>query len=1150
MIRTVAIAVLTILAAETALSVERPNVVLIITDDAGWADFGFIRDADPAANPGARGVIPTPNLDRLASRGVSFTNAYAGSVCSVSRAMITTGRYGNRFGYGNNIISDTSAIGSSPTDQGLPTSEVTIWERMQSVGYSTAAIGKWHIGQHANAGSILGNRPENQGVELFEGLWEGSRSYSVGAEADARALRRTVSDGAGGVAQSALIEGDYSGQYITDVLGDLSVDYVRANAASTTDPFFLYTSFTAPHTPMQATPADLQYIDSLGIAGFTGSRRTYAAMQHAMDRNIGKLLDAIEDPNGDGDTSDSVAENTLLMFINDNGGDCCDVDPNFSSNGALRNGKGSQFDGGIRVPMIVAGAGVQASVRGTSSQDLVHAIDLLPTAFVGAGGGAFDDAEVIDGKNLLPYLNGQSPGVAHDNLFLPRFSNQQSAVRKGDWKYMYQPNTGYQLYNLAVNPGESNNVVSSATNATLVAELHQLLASYHVQMDKPRYDNQAPSTNQFDSFLFREADFASANFSSAGVWQNADNPAGGNTATFTDGYANNRLTFRAKSSGDYTVTNDLNSVGGFAYMANRLTLASSEAPLGAEHTATINGKGLLMVTSLDSVTPEIRLEATDANPNRFTFQIDHEIELYDDLAITGDGNQRFVFGGDIREFRPGRNLIKQGSAEATFGGEVAITGVLDLQQGKVAFTDGAVRGDVLVRAGASIRVGEEGISPSTGGGDPPLRFVQAGLELDYNAANDTSGDAIWFDSAGTADNITFNQPTSTSPVSTPTFPALSAAYSIPLSGGAAGLTNYFENTGPRSRLDATFELVFHVTDAAAGPDQVLFEAGGATRGVALVLNNNALTFNVDGDAADADLTATLTPGWNQAIGVVDLENGGDTISLYLNGALVGSLANQTIDDWAGGNPLGVGAGASSSTGVASAVGNPFHGDIAIARYYTDVAFRLDEVDQNYQWLLQGHQQPSGADAVTLAIVGDLSLESAATIELDLLNPETHDRVSAAGKVELDGVLVVSAASGFAPSAGDVYAIINGATLSGVFQSEQLPALTSGLMWQVKYDGSSATLLVTLSGDYNGDGAVDAADYTTWRDMDGQAVPAGTRADGNGDGMVNQLDYAVWSANYGQAFASGADSNATPEPTGASLTIVGGLLLNWLKGDGR
>ncbi|MEO0531085.1 MAG: sulfatase-like hydrolase/transferase, partial [Planctomycetota bacterium] len=450
----------------------QPNVVLIISDDAGWADYGFMRNATSAANPGNRGIVPTPHLDAIAGAGVTFTNAYTGSVCSPSRAMITTGQYGTRFGYGSNIQGGTGAINTAATVQGLPTSAVTIWERMQAVGYDTAAVGKWHIGEHANGGGQLGNRPENQGVEHFEGLWGGSRGYFVDGATGTQALRRTVSDGAGSVSSNAVVESQYTGQYVTDVFGDQSADYIRDQATNDSDPFFLYTSFTAPHTPMQATASDLAFIDSLNEPGFTGTRRTYAAMQYAMDRNVGKILDALNDPNGDGNTSDSVADNTLLLFINDNGGDCCDVGPNASNNGDLRNGKGSQFEGGMRVPMLVAGAGVNAAARGTVSEDLVHAIDLVPTAFSGAGGGAFAPTEVIDGKNLLPYINNEMPGVAHEDLFISRFNNQQSAVRKGPWKYMYQNGTGYQLYNLDSDLDESNNVVSVPGNAAVVEEMH------------------------------------------------------------------------------------------------------------------------------------------------------------------------------------------------------------------------------------------------------------------------------------------------------------------------------------------------------------------------------------------------------------------------------------------------------------------------------------------------------------------------------------------------------------------------------------------------------------------------------------------------------------------------------------------------------
>ena len=919
--------------------------------------------------------------------------------------------------------------------------------------------------------------------------------------------------------------------------------------ANDSDPFFLYTSFTAPHTPMEATASDLAFIDSLNEPGFTGNRRTYAAMQYAMDRNVGKILDTLEDPNGDGDMSDSIADNTLLLFINDNGGDCCDSGPNSSDNGDLRNGKGSQFEGGMRVPMIVAGAGVNAGVQGTVSQDLVHAIDLVPTAFIGAGGGAFDPSETIDGVNLLPFINNEVAGVAHDDLFIPRNNNQQSAIRWGQWKYMYQNGTGYQLYDLDANLGETNNVVSNPANAAVVEELHQRLAAYHVQMDKPRYDNQADETNQFDHFLFREGAFVTAAFSSTGAWVNGNNPGASQTATWRDGYADNRLTFRAKANGGYQIANDLSSAGGFAYMVNRIDYDSATAALVGENTATFNGLAVMMTNDRDGVAPEINLDATDATAGAFTFQVNHDIEAYDDLTFRGDGNQRFVFGGEIREFRPGRNITKVGNANVEFGGRVKVTGVVELQGGRVAFTNGDVGGDLIVQNSVSLQVGGVGIVPGDGGGgDPPLEIVSTGLDLNFDAALDTPGDSLWSDSSPTATSIDFGVPTNPVAVDTATFPFLSQAYSIGGVGGANGLNNFFENSGPRSRQDGTFEVVFQVIDTNAGNDQVLIEAGGAARGIAMVLNDGVLTFNVDGDASDIELMTPVSAGWHHAVGVIDLTNGQDSISLYLNNQLVGTLNGQTIDDWSGGNLLGLGEGASSVTGVSSGVlvdlGRA-EGDIAIARFYSDIAFGTSEVDQNYQWLLQEMQSVETNPAVVLSVDGAFTINSGASLELDLLSTADFDRVEATGAVQLAGDLDVQGSDGFDPTLGETFTVVSGATLSGGFESVTLPALDANEMWQVIYGASDVSLLVTVAGDYNGDGSVDAADYTVWRDNLGQQVSALVGADGDGDGMVTSADYDIWQANFGTSIPG--PSTAIPEPDTAALMTLAALIGRWIGG---
>ncbi len=1108
---------------------DKPNIIVILSDDAGWADFGF-----QDAVTGGTTNVPTPRLDALAASGVRFTDAYTASVCSPSRAMLTTGMYGGRFGYESNINAANGQIGTQ-LQQGLPLSVTTIWEQMQSVGYATAAVGKWHLGAHTNNTSTgeLGNRPQNQGIESFEGIISGSRSFWMGDATGDSALRRTTADGAGGSVSDQVIEGQYdSNDYVTDVFGDLTVDYIRDNAGAD-KPFFMYSSFTAPHTPLQATAADLAAVDALGL-NVSNNRRTQIAMQVSLDRNVGKILDAVNDPNGDGDQSDSIADNTLIIFMNDNGGDCCDTDPNFSSNSPLRNGKGSQYEGGLRVPMIIAGAGVSPAAAGTLFTSPVQSIDVLPTAFA-AGGGVFQPGETIDGVNLIPFINGETADVPHESLFIRRASNNQSGVRVGDWKLMYRGATGaFELYNVETDINESNNV--AAANPEIVSQLQRVMTDYDVQMDKARYDLRAEGTNQFDELRFREN--SSATWSASGAWVNNQNGA---TATMTevDGYANAVLVFRNRAAGDYTATNDLTRVGGLEFLANRIELNSGQ-PLTAAGTATINGRGVLLAKSLAGVGPEIKLDASQAAEVVYTYDIALDVNLYDDLTISGDGNQMFAITGALREYRPGRSVTKTGEAQLTLGGAVDLSADLDLQGGLVEFTNGNVRGNLLARSGATVRVGGVGIVPGSGPSGTPPPIVTAGLDLHYDAAGDISGDASWLDLAGNPDNLAFLSSATPIAVSTTTFPALSAAYRIPVSGGASGLNQYFESPRRLSEMDATFEVVFNVVSTAGGADQVLFEAGGENRGVSMVLNNGVFTFDVDGDAGDITIDTPLSNGWHHAVGVIDIAAGDDTISLFINNSFVGSAFGD-IDDWAGGNISGVGAAADSVTGVSSGVGTPFSGDIAIARFYANTAFGAAEVDQNFQSLLYISGDP-GVPAVTLAVDGAWLLEEGATLELDLLDPANFDRLAVTGAATLAGGVEAVGSQGFAPNAGDEFAIVSAGSVSGEFASLSLPPLAEGLMWQVKYAPNSVALAVTIAGDYNADGVVDAADYTTWRDLLGQNVSPLTRADGDGDGQVTEADLDVWRAHFGAQIAPAVSATTVPEPAGIWSAMTGILVL--------
>jgi arylsulfatase A-like enzyme len=674
----------------------KPNVLIIISDDAGYADFGF---------QGSK-KIPTPNFDALAASGVAFSNAYAGSVCSPSRAMLTTGMYTARIGYSNNISSTgivTKPITETPSVQGLPTRAVTIWERMQSVGYSTACIGKWHLGAHTNGtrngNTVLGNVPQNQGVEHFHGIIAGSRSFWVGEARGTQALRLIESNGKGKVSEDKIVEADYAGEYVTDTFGDMTADYIRKHAGGD-KPFFMYSSFTAPHNPMHATKEDIAAIRKLGH-GFKTNREIQAAMQLALDRNLGKILDSLDDPNGDGDTADSIRDNTLILFINDNGGDSHDSNPNYSSNFPLRHGKGSQWEGGIRVPMLMAGWGLDAAFKDDEIDFFdhpVHIIDLLPTSFA-AGGGVFTEDDVIDGVDLLPFVNDPSKGEPHASLFLRRYSGLQHAVRKGDHKLIYRPGDGYLLFDVVNDMGEKNNLAKEMPDR--VEELKRIMTDYDVLMDKPRHDNMALKVNGFYDFRFREGVDKSARWSEESIWIDADKPVQA-TLTPYDSCPNTALVFRNRDISDYESINDLRRVGGQPFIANRLVFIHRETPLKGPGTATIAGQPVLLAKDLKGKAPRLVLNTSKPNAQTYTFDVRLDLHIYDHLQVLGNGNQNFVISGDLVELREGRSLTKAGTSTLLIKGKYGLTGPMNIKEGKVV----SASGEALSQSG--IRIGQEG----------------------------------------------------------------------------------------------------------------------------------------------------------------------------------------------------------------------------------------------------------------------------------------------------------------------------------------------------------------------------------------------------------------------------------------------------------
>ena len=386
----------------------RPNVVIVFTDDAGYADFSF---------QGSKTHL-TPRIDSIAANGTRFTNGYvSASVCSPSRAGLLTGRYQQRFGHESNLPgAKDKAVPDSI--RGLPVTEITIADLLKKEGYATGIVGKWHLGMETPF------HPTRRGFDEFFGMLGGSSSYHPG---EAKKIQCNFKE----VDPITL-------PYLTDAFGDEGADFVNRHKG---EPFFLYLSFNAPHGPLHARP---DYVAEAKVAFETESRAINAAMTRSLDDNVGKVLDALEIA--------GLTRNTLIFFLNDNGGA---MPYNASLNSPLRGTKGTCLEGGIRVPFSFQWPAKLR--RGKTETRPVISLDLLPT-IMSAVGAELPADRIFDGVNLIPFLtNGWAYGVMlpHETLYWKL--NWAAAIRKRDWKLIRTPDNQHWLFNLATDPGEDKN---------------------------------------------------------------------------------------------------------------------------------------------------------------------------------------------------------------------------------------------------------------------------------------------------------------------------------------------------------------------------------------------------------------------------------------------------------------------------------------------------------------------------------------------------------------------------------------------------------------------------------------------------------------------------------------------------------------------
>lgn len=429
----------------------RPNIILINVDDLGWKDVGFMGSH----------YYETPNLDRLATEGMVFLQAYAGAAnCAPSRACLMSGLNTPRHGIYTVDNSDrgdarTRLLIPTPNTKTLADSIYTLAEMLRDNGYVTGTFGKWH----------LGDDPTTQGFRVNAG---GSHRGNPGQEGYFSPYKVDF-----------LPDGP-PGEYLTDRLTREAIRFVQQYQDTS---FFLYLPFYSVHTPIMGKELLVEKFEHK--PGADGQNRPdYAAMIASVDENIGRLLDEVEQA--------GLTENTVVIFTSDNGGVRA-----ISSQHPLRAGKGSYYEGGIRVPLIVRWP--RTITAGSRSEVPVTNLDFYPTlqSIIHAK----KTSPLLDGEDILPlfysqdlpervlvwhfpiYLQASPAGAeeSRDPLFRTR---PGSIIRQGPWKlHEYFEDGGLELYNLEADPGETNNLVIEQPQRARV--LHQQLKKWRKSMDAP-----------------------------------------------------------------------------------------------------------------------------------------------------------------------------------------------------------------------------------------------------------------------------------------------------------------------------------------------------------------------------------------------------------------------------------------------------------------------------------------------------------------------------------------------------------------------------------------------------------------------------------------------------------------------------------------
>lgn len=427
---------------------EKPmNFVVFLIDDMGWTDLGCY----------GSDLYETPNIDRLAAEGIRFTQGYAAcTVCSPTRAAIMTGKYPARINLTDWISGHKRPYAKLQVPDWqmyLDTTERTVAELLRERGYATASVGKWHLGDDP------AYWPPNQGFDVNIGGYRygAPGSYFYPYHGNRRDRKHPPN----------LSAGD-PGEYLTHRLTEEAEQFIRANRDS---PFFLYLPYYAVHTPLQAPDSLTAHYREKMTPGALHNNPVYAAMVHSVDQGVGAILDLLE--------SEDLSGNTVVFFTSDNGGL---VLRDVTDNTPLRSGKGSPYEGGVRVPVVIKHPGLES--MGQTCTVPVVTMDLPRTILSLCG----IEAHAPDGMDLTPLLedpNGRRPGRAlywHYPHYHPGGATPYSAIRSGRYRLIEFFEDGrLELYDLESDLGEQQDL--SKAKPDIAANLLRNLRSWRAEMD-------------------------------------------------------------------------------------------------------------------------------------------------------------------------------------------------------------------------------------------------------------------------------------------------------------------------------------------------------------------------------------------------------------------------------------------------------------------------------------------------------------------------------------------------------------------------------------------------------------------------------------------------------------------------------------------